>query len=591
LLLFVKATHAFYLDGNSGGSDALNDVEVNIGSSYKSSSAYQLELLPDFDEEKSEYVVLAPNEDGESSENFYIRIKVDQGAEVSSSALSYLSSASTSSYDYYGASVNILDGDSESISFTVEGYTYYVKICFADENADDAAELSKLFVSSKQSSSSSYHLTMSPEFDEDETEYSLWDAEDYSKLYLYVKADSDMTIFIEDEKVSSGSYWKFDPDDYDEIEIVVYAEDLEEYTTYTIDLLGSSSRLLGMKAYSSSGSGISISPSFSSSVYNYTANVDNSVSSITLNLSAGTTVQVSKDSGSFVTKSGSSSYSLKEGLNTFDILVGSTHYYLNVYRTALSTSIVPSSQYISVNSGTAVSIPSYNINGNNFVKLRSVAYLLSGTGKQFSVTYNEVSRMINLNSGYAYASIGGEMTIPSAYTKAVVSNQSVVLNSNYVYPTAYNIDGNNYFLLRDLAALFDFAISYSGSTVSVNTAKSYGGESTSDSSSSSSVHWDDVSMKISGDGGTYLSKSEFDVDESAYEIEINDDTDALYLYVYCDPDDFSVNVEYDDEDIDGTEYSSYYRFAFDVDLDDADEFYVTIEDNHGEEEYTIYLDK
>ena len=80
---------------------------------------------------------------------------------------------------------------------------------------------------------------------------------------------------------------------------------------------------------------------------------------------------------------------------------------------------------------------------------------------------------MTLVTGGTYTPIGGELVIPSNYSQAVVSTQSIYLDNGYVTPMAYNIDGNNYFLLRDLALLFDFGVDYSAGTIYIDTSESY----------------------------------------------------------------------------------------------------------------------
>ena len=574
-------TYTFSLDGDSG-TDALEDIHLNVGTTYKTSSSYAVDVYPSFDSDITDYVALIPyDDDYENDIDLYLRLTLEDD-DVD---LEYEGSDISLSSDYYSDTFSVDEGDYEDIDFSVEGVDYSIRVYYADEDADDDAYLDDLAVRSQRSTSASYELDLSPSFDEDETEYSLADADDYSTLYVYPEADSDMIILVNDEYLS-GSYCSFDPDDYDEITITVFAENLDDSEEYTIDLDGSSNSLSSLYVYSGTYSSILLSPSFSSSAYNYVASVDNSVFSVTLKFSASSTVKIAKDSGSYVTKSSGTSYSLNVGLNEFDIQVGSTHYYLNIYRQSSTLSVVPSTQYISIDGGSKITIPAFNINGNNFVKLRSVAYLLSGTDKQFSVTYTAATNLITLRSDYSYASIGGELTVPSSYTKAVASSQIVYLDGSYVYPTAYNIDGYNYFLLRDLAALFDFEVEYSGTTVYIDTDKSYGGD---DDSSSSDF---DVDMKLLGDEGTYLSTSTFDPDDNSYDVEIDEEEETLDLYVYFDDDDYTVKVKYDGSTVSKDSSSStYYRYEIDVDTDDLEEITVTVTNDDGDKEvYTLYLD-
>ena len=76
------------------------------------------------------------------------------------------------------------------------------------------------------------------------------------------------------------------------------------------------------------------------------------------------------------------------------------------------------------------------------------------------VAYNNTTRVINLVSSMSYTAVGGELVKPSAYKSLSAGNQPVYLDGEPIFPMAYNIDGNNYFLLRDLAVLLDFTASY-----------------------------------------------------------------------------------------------------------------------------------
>ena len=57
--------------------------------------------------------------------------------------------------------------------------------------------------------------------------------------------------------------------------------------------------------------------------------------------------------------------------------------------------------------GTAQEIYPYNIDGNNYFKLRDMAAVLAGTDKSFAVEWDESKNAINLNTSNAY--VLGEM--------------------------------------------------------------------------------------------------------------------------------------------------------------------------------------
>ena len=72
--------------------------------------------------------------------------------------------------------------------------------------------------------------------------------------------------------------------------------------------------------------------------------------------------------------------------------------------------VVPSAHKVQVN-GEAVNPQVYNIDGNNYFKLRDVAYLLNGTTSSFDVTWDSAKNAVNLLAGQSYTVVGDEMTV------------------------------------------------------------------------------------------------------------------------------------------------------------------------------------
>ncbi len=120
--------------------------------------------------------------------------------------------------------------------------------------------------------------------------------------------------------------------------------------------------------------------------------------------------------------------------------------------------------------GETISCNGFNIADNNYYRLRDVSASFTGTSSQFDVQWNNVSREIEIDTGIAYTALEGQ-TVPqysSQYTySALPSVSEVLVDGQYESITAYNIDGYNYFKLRDLGNLVDFGVAWDGSTNSI----------------------------------------------------------------------------------------------------------------------------
>ncbi len=104
----------------------------------------------------------------------------------------------------------------------------------------------------------------------------------------------------------------------------------------------------------------------------------------------------------------------------------------------------------------------YNINGNNYFKLRDMAALLTGTGSRFSVDYDKESRTVIIRTGEAYNQQPGDLEPgEDRSASAVRSNQSIRIDGVTVSDlTAYNLGGNNFFKLTELGEKLGFSVEY-----------------------------------------------------------------------------------------------------------------------------------
>ncbi len=125
--------------------------------------------------------------------------------------------------------------------------------------------------------------------------------------------------------------------------------------------------------------------------------------------------------------------------------------------------------------GTELQMAAYTINQSNYFKLRDLAYVLSGTGKQFNVSWDSARGAVEIQTGRAYTPSGQEMTPVAQTGAAVPSLGAFVCDGQEIRLTAYQIGGNNFVKLRDVGALLDFAVEWDAATgaIAIDSSKGY----------------------------------------------------------------------------------------------------------------------
>jgi hypothetical protein len=147
---------------------------------------------------------------------------------------------------------------------------------------------------------------------------------------------------------------------------------------------------------------------------------------------------------------------------------------------AKKATAAPTTATVLVN-GTEVAFEAYNIDGNNYFKLRDLAQAVNGSAKQFAVNFDQSKNAISLVSNTAYTAVGGELAAGDGKSKEANPTTSTILKDNAaVALTAYNINNNNYFKLRDVAKAFNIGVTYDNATktVGIDTAITYTEEAT-----------------------------------------------------------------------------------------------------------------
>ena len=129
--------------------------------------------------------------------------------------------------------------------------------------------------------------------------------------------------------------------------------------------------------------------------------------------------------------------------------------------------VQPSSQGLKVD-GEAKTTEVYNISDYNYFKLRDIAALLNGTDAQFSVAFDTETRVVSITTGQPYEAVGGELTTGTDKSAScVLSDWKVEVNGEAKDIVAYNLEGNNFFKLRDLGTAIGFNVDYDTETATM----------------------------------------------------------------------------------------------------------------------------
>ena len=147
------------------------------------------------------------------------------------------------------------------------------------------------------------------------------------------------------------------------------------------------------------------------------------------------------------------------------------------YIPAVSTDTVSPSTCKAVLDGSPITLNAYlfteNGGGSNYVMLRDVAAQLTGTRAQFEVAWDKDKGII-ITTGQAYTPVGGELQSKGDGNKPYTANaSSITIDGKVVELSAYTIEGNNYFKLRDLGAALGFRVDWDATsgTVVIDTTK------------------------------------------------------------------------------------------------------------------------
>ncbi|MDR0570722.1 MAG: hypothetical protein LBG71_05850 [Clostridiales Family XIII bacterium] len=112
--------------------------------------------------------------------------------------------------------------------------------------------------------------------------------------------------------------------------------------------------------------------------------------------------------------------------------------------------------------GSVTNLRGYNVGGSNYFMLRDVAYLLKDTEYRFGVGWNGGSKTISIYKGRNYVPDGSELKPAASFAdrSAPPGGASLAVSGAVYSLSVYNLDGNNYFRLRDLGGVLGFPVGW-----------------------------------------------------------------------------------------------------------------------------------
>ena len=148
---------------------------------------------------------------------------------------------------------------------------------------------------------------------------------------------------------------------------------------------------------------------------------------------------------------------------------------LSLATAASAARVQPTKQNITID-GEDVYCPAYNIDGYNYVKLRTLAYLMRDTACPFDVQYDEATKTVSVTTGTAYTGEAEEAFIMADLSdSAVRSAQTVVIDGDERSDlSVWNLGGNNWFKLAELSEALGFGLSYDKETNTAAIRTQYG---------------------------------------------------------------------------------------------------------------------
>lgn len=169
--------------------------------------------------------------------------------------------------------------------------------------------------------------------------------------------------------------------------------------------------------------------------------------------------------------------------------------------------------------GKEIAFDAYNIKGNNYFKLRDLAFAVRDSEKPFNLIWNGKLGIVQLDDFVVYYPTGGELAKGDGKVKTATLNTAPTYSNfelkNY---TVYNIGGNNYYKLRDICGELNYDLVWDGAknSILIDTTKVYIADSKTVTETKQEVKPEAKKETITGDISTYINNGNKNVLKKEY---------------------------------------------------------------------------
>lgn len=119
--------------------------------------------------------------------------------------------------------------------------------------------------------------------------------------------------------------------------------------------------------------------------------------------------------------------------------------------------------------GRPVDVSGYEVKNSNYYKIRDIAMVLRSTSARFNVGWDRDRSAITISLGEKYEIVGGELEKGSITTTMDIEENTapIYVDGKEYNIKCYNIGGNTYFKIRDIADMVGFGVNWNADTQTV----------------------------------------------------------------------------------------------------------------------------